>query len=129
MMKHVSRLCTWRAMWYNIHPSYAAMQLCTSAGELACGIPKDFTRDSLAIFPLGRAVPRTDSSTREVELELPKWKEGKFLAGHLERMEMEHDGTELPILEVPRCSRGMMWYDMLPVFFALIHFWKHAQIC
>ena len=79
-----------------------AMQLCTSAGELACGIPKDFTRDSLAIFPLGRAVPRTDSSTREVELELPKWKEGKFLAGHLEipgapgwvDAEMEHDGTE-----------------------------------
>ena len=31
-----------------------------------------------------RHVPRTDASTREVELELPKWKEGKFLAGHLE---------------------------------------------
>ena len=69
-----------------------------------------------------------------MELELPKWKEGKFLAGHLEipgapgwveDAEMEYDGTELPILEVPRCSRDMMWYDMLPVFFVLIHFWKH----
>lgn len=86
------------------------------------GIPKDFTRDSLAIF-----VPRTDSSTREVELELPKWKEGKFLAGHLEIpgapgwVDADGDGTwwnwTEPILEVPRCSRGMIWYDMLPVFF------------